>query len=160
MRGRRVRVFLDTSALFSAIWSERGGGRQILRLGEAGAVQLVVSRRVLQELEGAFRRKAPDLLGLLAHLLDQAGVEVVGDPPEEEVEKFERITGHRGDAVILGGALRGEVDYFVTLDREHFLDNPAVSEAIPFPMGTPGDFLEWMRGVLLRMQTVQEVDNL
>ena len=144
---QKVRVFLDTSALFSAIWSERGGGREILRLGEAGAVQVVISKQVLNELEGAFRRKAPDLLGLVALLLDRVGVEVVGDPSEEEVGRLEGIEGHRGDAVVLAGAVEGEVDYFVTLDREHFLGKPAVAEVVPFPIGTPGDFLEWFRGM-------------
>ena len=39
----RVRVFLDTSALFAGIWSASGGARMILKLGEADTIQLLIS---------------------------------------------------------------------------------------------------------------------
>lgn len=78
-------------------------------------------------------------------LLDRVEVEVVGKPSEERVSQIEDLVEHPGDAVVLAGAMDGDIDYFVTLDREHFLDNPAVLGLVPFPMGTPGDFLKWYR---------------
>ena len=57
----KVSVFLDTSALFAGIWSATGGGRMILKLGEAGAIRLLVCPQVLDEIESALRRKAPDM---------------------------------------------------------------------------------------------------
>lgn len=59
----RVSVFLDTSALFAGIWSAEGGARMILKLGEAGAIRLLVSPQVLAEAESALRRKAPETCG-------------------------------------------------------------------------------------------------
>ena len=56
-------LFLDTSALFAAIWSTAGGGRMFLKLGEADAVQLWVSSQVLTELENVLRCKAAGALG-------------------------------------------------------------------------------------------------
>lgn len=53
----RIRAFLDTSALFAAVWSDQGGARMILKLGEAGAVTLRVSPQVIKEAEGALKRK-------------------------------------------------------------------------------------------------------
>jgi predicted nucleic acid-binding protein len=117
----------------------------ILKLGEAGAVRLLVSPQVLAEIEGALRRKAPESLGLLALLLDRAGVEVVPSPAPEAVWQSRALTGHQGDAIVLAATQSSGADYFVTLDRAHFLDNPALKSVVPFPIGTPGDFLAWYR---------------
>jgi hypothetical protein len=34
---------------------------------------------------------------------------------------------------------------FVTLDRKHFLENALLAGSLPFPMGTPGDLLAWLK---------------
>ena len=144
----RISAFLDTSALFAGIWSAEGGSRMILKLGEAEAVRLLVGPQVLDEIESALRRKAPDMLGLLALLLDRSCVEVVLSPTSDTVRDSEVLTGHSGDAQVLAAAWAAGVDYFVTLDRKHFLDNPTLRDAVPFPVGTPGDFLAWYRAQL------------
>jgi len=141
----KVSVFLDTSALFAGIWSATGGGRMILKLGEAEAIRLLVSPQVLDEIESALRRKAPDMLGLLALLLDRSRVEVVPSPMPETVQDSQALTGHPGDAQVLAAAWEAGANYLVTLDRKHFLDNPALRDTVPFPVGTPGDFLAWYR---------------
>jgi len=138
-------MFLDASALFAAVWSSEGGARMILKLGEAGAVRLLVSSQVLDEVERALRRKAPEALGAFALLLDRSNIEVIPSPTDEVIHDCLAITGHRGDAGVLAAALSGQVDYFVTLDRQHFLDNPRLSGFASFPIGTPGDFLAWFR---------------
>ena len=144
----RISVFLDTSALFAGIWSAKGGSRMILKLGEAGAIRLLVSPQVLDEIESALRRKAPDMLGLLALLLDRSGIEVVSSPMSKVVQDSQALTGHLGDAQVLAAAWVARADYLVTLDRKHFLDNQALKAAVPFPVGTPGDFLAWYRAEL------------
>ncbi|MER3457868.1 MAG: hypothetical protein C4309_03825 [Chloroflexota bacterium] len=141
----RVSVFLDTSALFAGIWSAEGGARMILKLGEAGAIRLLVSPQVLAEAESALRRKAPETLGLLALLLDRSRAEVVSAPTPEAIQASQALTGHPGDAQILAAAWAAGADYFVTLDRESFVDQPDLRGAVPFPLGTPGDFLAWYR---------------
>ncbi len=117
----------------------------ILKLGEAGAIRLLVSPQVLAEAEGALRRKAPETLGLLTLLLDRSRVEVVPGPTSDAVQASQALTGHPGDAQVLAAAWAAGVDYFVTLDREHFLDQPDLRGVVPFPLGTPGDFLAWYR---------------
>ncbi len=141
-----TRAFLDTSALFAAIWSEEGGGRMVLRLGEAGAIQIVVGRQVLAELERTLRSKAPHALASLAVLLDQLRVEVSPEPGQEVLATCGALVGHPGDAKILAAAIASQADYLVTLDRQHFLDNAKMRQAVPFVVGTPGDFLAWFRG--------------
>jgi predicted nucleic acid-binding protein len=118
----------------------------ILKLGEAGAVRVLVSPHVLQEAENVLRRKAPDLIGLLALLLDRSGAETVAAPLPDFVQECLALTGYPADALVLAAAKMTAADYFVTLDREHFLNNDALKRAMPFPIGTPGDFLAWYRG--------------
>jgi predicted nucleic acid-binding protein len=144
MRGK-IRVFLDTSALFAGVWSPAGGARAVLRLAELGAIELWVSPLVLEELERALQRKAPESLPWLAMLLDRIDVQWVRSPAPEAVHASRRLIQHPGDAQIVASAWSAEVDYFVTLDRKHLLGNAALREAVPFAMGTPGDFLAWLR---------------
>jgi predicted nucleic acid-binding protein len=141
----KISAFLDTSALFAGIWSAKGGSRMILKLGEAGAIRLLVSPQVLDEIENALRHKAPDMLGLLALLLDCSGVEVVPSPMPEAIQDSQILTDHLGDAQVLAAAWAARADYLVTLDRKHFLGNQTLRDAVPFPVGTPGDFLAWYR---------------
>ena len=103
----KIRIFLDTSAIFAGIWSDRGGSRMLLRLGEAEAIALVTSRFALQELEGALRAKAPEVLGTLALLLDRARFTIVGPPDKDQLGLTKRLVDHPGDANILGSALGG-----------------------------------------------------
>ena len=141
----RIRIFLDTSAIFAGIWSDRGGGRVLLGLGEAGAIALLTSRLALQELEGALRARAPEALGTLALILDRAQFVIVGPPSEHQLAQTRALVRQPGDADILASALGAQVEYFVTLDHEHFLAGERVSSGTPFKMGTPGECLDWLR---------------
>jgi predicted nucleic acid-binding protein len=117
----------------------------VLKLGEAGAVHLLVSPQVIRELEGALRRKAPRAMGALALILDRSAVEITETPSEAAVQNALKLVDHGGDERILAAVLAADADYFITLDKEHFLENRAVREATPIPIGTPGDFLSWYR---------------
>lgn len=142
------KVFLDTSALFAGIWSESGGGRQILKLGEAGVIQLYCTGQVLSELEDAFREKAPDSLGKLALLIDASRIEMVGTIPARILKDVSQFVEYLPDAEILAGAVFANVDFFVTLDKKHFLSNKRLKNMPPVRIGSPGDFLVWFRGML------------
>lgn len=141
----RIRIFLDSSAIFAGIWSERGGSRMLLRLGETGAIDLLTNRLALQELEAALRAKAPEVLGSLALLLDRAQFTIVRPPEEELLGLTKRLVDHSGDAQILASALGGQVEFFVTLDQKHFLGNERLATGLPFEPGTPGECLDWLR---------------
>jgi predicted nucleic acid-binding protein len=140
----KPRLFLDTSALFTGIWSTQGGARMLLRLGEAEAVRLLVSSQVLGEIEDVIHRKAVEFLPTLAVLLDRSRLSVVPAASQEMLERCQALVHHAGDARILADAWHNQVDYLVTLDRAHFLDAPGLGE-VPFPIGTPGDCLNWYR---------------
>lgn len=141
----KPRVFLDTSALFAGIWSESGGGRLLLNLGEAGLVTLLVSGQVLEEIERTVRAKAPETLPHLALLLHRSQVQVVEAPPRDRVAACFDLTQHQNDALVIAAAWHAASDFFVTLDKRHFLDNSVLRAAAPFSMGAPGDCLAWLR---------------
>lgn len=139
------RVFLDSSAVIAGVWSRRGGGRALLLLGESGAIELLVSPRVLSEIEAVLHREAPDLVTEMVLLLDRSQVQVVGSPDPELIARCTELTGHPGDGRILAEACSAEPDYFVTLDRRHLLGNQAIAEQMSFVVGTPGDCIAWLR---------------
>lgn len=70
------RIFLDTSALFAAVFSATGGARHLLKLGKVGLIALRVGPSVLAEMDAVLERKSPTSKGRLALLLAQARVEV------------------------------------------------------------------------------------
>lgn len=139
-----TRVFLESSVLFAAVHSESGGARLILKLGEAGAIALWVGPYVLQETDAVLDRKSPGSKARFALLLDRARVRV--GPPSDAVALAQAtaVIDYLPDAQILAEALASGVDYLVSLDRQHFVGNPRAA-SLPFPIGTPGDFLAWYR---------------
>ena len=139
------RIFLDTSALFAGIWSESGGARLILRLGEAGALQIVLSQQVLNELDDVLRRKAPHLLPVLARLLDRVQVEIAGQGSAEQYQVCLALSGNPADARILADAWMAGVAYLVSLNQKHILNRPELAKQLPYEIGTPGDFVQKFR---------------
>jgi predicted nucleic acid-binding protein len=145
----KARVFLDTSVLFAAILSEMGGSRLILKLGEADAIHIFVGPRVLQEAEGVLSRKAPQHKGRFALLLDRANVTVGPPPTADALAQASAVVNYAPDAYVVAEAMAATSDYLVSLDRQHLVGNPRAG-VLPFPIGTPGDFLAWFRGQLGR----------
>jgi predicted nucleic acid-binding protein len=141
-------VFLDTSTLFSGIWSATGGARMLLKLGEASAVKLYVGSQVLTEIESVLRRKSPHSLGSLALLLNRSQINVCPQPPAKRIAECHSLVNYSADAIVMAAAWEAGVDYFVTLDRKHFLNNVNLSNATPFEIGTPGSCLAWYRSQL------------
>ena len=140
-----TRIFLDTSALFSGFWSASGGARLILKLAEVRSLEICLSPQVLSELDRTLRSKAPEVVGDAALLLDSARVRIAETAAETRVQAFRQLVPHNGDAQVIADAAGMSPDYFVTLDRRHFLENEALCTSLTFPIGTPGDFLAWFR---------------
>jgi len=139
-----VRVFLDTSALFAAVLSATGGARALLQPGESGVIGVWVGPGVLREADEVFRRKAPDLLPLLAALLHQAQTQVGPAATAEQQARAAAPVAYAPDARIVAEALACRADYLVTHDQEHLLRNPRLAE-LPCQVGTPGACLAWLR---------------
>jgi predicted nucleic acid-binding protein len=119
----------------------------ILKLAEArvASLEFIVGSQVLSELEHVLREKAPYILGYLTALLDRCQVTVVSDVAPEILEQSRALVPHPGDARVLAEAWTAGVDFLVTLDRLHFLDNQKLRDKVLFEVGTPGDFIAWFR---------------
>ena len=57
-----IRAFLDSSVLIAASYSPAGASREIIRLAIPGAIILVTSDLVLEEVERNLAGKAPEAL--------------------------------------------------------------------------------------------------
>jgi predicted nucleic acid-binding protein len=138
----RARIYLDTSALLDGVWSRDSGARMILRLGEAGAVHLLVSAQALAEIDAAIRKVAPESLGYLALVLDRAQVQILPAATPDLIERCLAFTSEAGDARILADALVERIDTFVTTDQEHFLDQESIRGIVLFAVVTPDECME------------------
>ena len=98
----------------------------ILRLGEAGVINIQVSALVLNEIDNVFRKKSPDNLSYLALILDRSGTTVAPNPSEDFFRKCYQLIPHKGDAEIIAAAWEIMTDFFVTLDRGHFINNESL----------------------------------
>lgn len=86
-------------------------------------------------------------------LLDDTRLTIVPTPDAATIEHCTALLDYANDAKVIAAAWQAEVDYFVTLDRQHFLENTALKSALPFHMGTPGDCLAWLR---MRLSTPED----
>ena len=139
------KIFLDTSALFAGIWSAKGGARMLLKLGEARALELHVSSQVLTEIDVVLRRKAPEKLKNVALILQLSQIHISPAGTAKQVNQCEQFIDYAPDAIVLASALQANIDYFVTLDKKHFLKNELLKNSLPFLIGTPEDCLDWYR---------------
>ena len=79
-------------------------------------------------------------------MVDAANIETTGTTaPESTRKKALRLTGYRADAEVLASAMTADIEFFVTLDKEHFLSNKKLRKEATFMVGKPGDFLAWFR---------------
>lgn len=143
MEVRRWKVFLDTSGLIAGVVSTSGAAREVLRLGEAPVIHLVVSRQVLTEGDRNIATKLPTVLADYRMLLEHLGLQIVEDPSAQGVREAARVIHHK-DAPILAAARQAGVDYLVTWNTRHF-HSAAVRAFGPFAVLTPGEFLQAFR---------------
>ena len=147
MERRQWQVFIDTSALIAGILSPTGAAHEVLRLCEAHVVQAVMSRQVLIEADRNLADKLPAIMPEYRAFLTHLAPHIVADPPQASVERAKALI-HHNDAPILAAALLANVDYLVTWNTRHF-QKKAVRDAAPFPIVTPGEFLEAFRQAIL-----------
>ncbi|MBZ5499778.1 MAG: type II toxin-antitoxin system VapC family toxin [Acidobacteriia bacterium] len=141
MTPKSLKAFLDTSVPFAAVFSPTGGARKLFCLAEAGVLRLMVGPTVLREADEVVRRKAMASRPVLAQLLDAGRVETSPAPTEIQVEGARQHVQYAPDARVLAEAIRAEPDWFVTHDKEHFLNGKQALK-LPFAIGTPGDLIQ------------------
>jgi len=144
MTPKSLKIFLDTSVIFAAVFSKTGGSRKLFHLGKAGVLNLMVGPTVLREADEVVRRKVPTSLPILAQLLDVGRVETSQVVIQKQLEIALAFVQYLPDARVLAEAIQSGPDWFVTHDKEHFPRMSSESE-LPFKIGTSGDLLQTMK---------------
>ncbi len=148
----KIKLFLDSSALISGIISADGAARVLLLLAETGHLELTISAQVVAETERTIARKAPGAVNDYRLALRVSKVRIVRDPEAEEVRNHLHLITHAADVPILMAAMHAKVDYLVTLNRKHFIDDPGVANKTGIRIGTPGDALGWVRDRMRKIE--------
>ncbi|MCC6612544.1 MAG: PIN domain-containing protein [Anaerolineae bacterium] len=138
-----IRAFLDSSALYSAVVSPTGAGRELLKRYRRGQIALVVSSYVIDEVERNIRQDASAHLNAFVLALDLLAFEVVEVAPSliNEAEQYVVLK----DAPVVAGAIAARCEYLLTFDRADLLDPPIVAEKSGLKICTPGDLIQFLR---------------
>ena len=142
---KKLNIFLDSSALIAGVLSETGAAHVLLLLGESEDILLTVSEMVIVESERSIALKSPQNIPILRNSIVTSNLKIVRDPSAKEVETNLYLISDPNDVPVLLAAMKAKVDYLVTHNRKHFLDDPKVAEKSGLRIGTPGDALAWLR---------------
>ena len=143
-------LFFDSSALFAGVVSAVGASRALLMLSEGGLIAITISEQVVAETERSLARKVPKALPAYREALRSAKLRITRNPSATDVNARARIIVHQADVPVVVAAMQAKVDYLVTLNRRHFIDDPGVAERSRLRIGTSGDALVWVRARLAR----------
>lgn len=141
-----INLFLNSRALIAGVVGAQGAARVLLLLAESGQISVTISEQVLAESEHAIARKAPRALSNFRQAILASKVQIVRDPSPEDVAADAKLITRAADVPIVLAAMQAKVDYLVTLNRKHFIDDPGVAQRAGLRIGTPGDALGWVRG--------------
>lgn len=136
------RIFLDASVFIAAAGSADGGSAYILRACAKGILTPVASQIVLQEAERNIHKKlGRDALANYYLLLGKLDIQLTQDPSILEITTQSEYI-HPKDAHVLAAALKGNVQFLITLDRKHFFTEKIQIARFAFEIMTPADFLK------------------
>ena len=135
---KKLRAFLDTSALLSGLNSPTGAAGVIIAACFGHNIIPVISPQVIEESERNVARKFP-MLGNSFRSFLLLPPEITPNPTLKQIRKAYQILP-TSDAPILAAALRAGPDVLITWDIHDFL-RTNVTQGVPFPILLPGDFV-------------------
>jgi predicted nucleic acid-binding protein len=134
-----MRVFLDACCLYAAGRSIDGGSAKIIRSSHDKNFTILLTMMVITEAKRKLIKHLGEetFTGLIS-MIRNASRELISEPSQDEMKPFERITVEK-DLHVLAGAIKGNADVLVTLDRKHLL-KAAVRTAFPIPIMDTKEF--------------------
>ncbi len=137
----RIKVVLDASVYLAGMGSVGGGSRLILEAAKTGAIKVVMSALVVDEVKRNFRKftsgQKDYFLGWIAAVEPK-----VVRLTEKEVEKQAEMVVSK-DAHVLALAVKARANFLVTLDKKHLLKLRGWKRNLAIV--NTGEFLEWLR---------------
>jgi putative PIN family toxin of toxin-antitoxin system len=137
------KLFLDTSVLLSGLNSPFGASAFILALFKLKKLIIVISPEVILEAEKVIETKFPLLKIPFLDFLS-SGPMITKKLTAKEIKPAYRIINSE-DAPILAGAIKGKVDFLITLDKKFLKTIKPFEKKIGFKVFTPKEFLEVFR---------------
>lgn len=137
------KVFLDSSVLFSLVYSDKGAAWAIFNLGKENKIKVIVSRYVTEEVTEVLWEKLPEAINLYLRLISQ--IQIIKRSNRVQVKKFINLIEDKNDAPILADATYEKANYLITLDKKHFIKNKKLSKVVKFQIITPGEFMKLYR---------------
>jgi len=146
--GKNLRVFLDASCWIAACLNPAGGSARILGAAQEGKIQILTTPDVLEEVRRNIEKKLTEEAMIQFQLFRRMCKPLVlPNPPEEDKQEWSSLTREK-DLHVLAGAIRGEADVLVTLDRNDLL-NQKVRDFFPIPIRHTTEFFNdypYLRG--------------
>jgi predicted nucleic acid-binding protein len=136
---RRLKVFLDTSAILAGLNSPNGAAGVILAACFTQRIIAVISPQIIEEAERNIPLKFPKLLIAWQSFL-LIPPEITKEPTIKQVRSAYAVLP-TSDAPILASALACKPDALVSWNTKDFL-RKSVTDTAMFPVLTPGDFLD------------------
>jgi uncharacterized protein len=136
-----VRAILDTNVLISALISPTGTPARLLVAAEQGSYELIVSDRLLGEMEDVLRREKFSRYVTSRDVADYLLRLRLASTRAKEGEVFP-VSPDAKDDYLFALALASGADFLVSGD-EHLLDLPP--SLTPVPVCTPSDFEATLR---------------
>lgn len=142
---KKLRVFLDTSAILAGLNSPTGAAGIILAACFSKVITPVISPEIIVEGERVIQRTFPHLRPAWASFLLLPPA-ITKTPTLAQVKKAYRILP-TSDAPILASAIQTRPDVLITWNTRHFMQ-PAVLKSVTFSVCKPGDFLPELRRLI------------
>jgi predicted nucleic acid-binding protein len=140
-----LRIFIDSSVLFSAANSARGHSRDLVLLSAGRKINLILSNFVLEEtIRNLSQLKQPPLDDL-EELLENANIEIVEVGRQAVLDAGKFIV--MKDAPIIAAAKSAQVDMLVSLDKKHILNRPELEAYISASILTPAGAIQRLKAI-------------
>lgn len=138
-----VKVFLDASVLFSAVYSGAGASRAIAEQGRRGRLIIITTETVVEEvIRNLVKFRDIDEADVY-EFVGEYKIAVRESVTREEIKPFTGIIEEK-DAHVFSGATLTQSDFLVTLDKKH-INNLKIKRVIKKPrVVSPKELLEYL----------------
>lgn len=138
-----LRVFVDTSVLFSGLHSASGAARDVLAAAARADLHLVVSSYVLGEVRRNLAEKSAVGSARLSIVIATGDLTLI-DPDEGMIERVRELVDPK-DAPVVAAAVVARVPIIATYDQRHLLSRAEeIRAAFGVEVLTPRDVLDRM----------------
>lgn len=140
-----IKVLVQSSVLFSAVLSKTGGSRQILNLAQQNRIYAFTSQDIIDEVKEHLQEDYPEYLNQFENFIKNYNLVIHPPLSQEDVLLFkEGYIQDKGDAHVVAVAAKLEIDYLISLDKKHFLQNTKLAKKLNIRIVSPGEFLQEM----------------